>query len=163
MKKIKKVWEENKVLAVLAIILAVCLTVFVVVAMTYFYGSSDSVYGNRLDAIKDTPLSDSLLKDIKEKLSTEESVKNVSFNLKGIVLYINIEFASKTEMNVAKEIAASTLQLFSEEVLNKYDLQYTISCLSDKDFVGYTLMGAKNAGRGDSIIWNNYNLKAESN
>ena len=61
MKKIKKVWEENRVLMVLAIILVICLIIFAGVAITYFYGSSDNVYGNRLDITKEVPLNSKLL------------------------------------------------------------------------------------------------------
>lgn len=41
MKKIKKIWNENRVLMVLAIIIIICLIVIVCVSLTYFYGSSE--------------------------------------------------------------------------------------------------------------------------
>ena len=159
MKRIKKVWQENKVLLVLAIILIICLVIFGAVSMTYFYGTSDSVYGNRLDATKDVPIKDDLLKEIKETLKENEKVSDVTTNLKGIVLYINIKFVEKTKMDDAKNIAESSLDLFSEEELSTYDLEYTIISLSTDDVVGYTLMGAKNAGGSESIVWNNYNIE----
>ena len=48
MNKFKKMWNENRVLMVLAIVLVVCFTIILLVSLTYFYGSSDSESGDRL-------------------------------------------------------------------------------------------------------------------
>ena len=90
MKKIRKVWEENRVLLVLTIILIICLIIFASVAITYFYGSSESVYGNRLDITKKTPLNEKLLKEIKTELEANEKVTTVNTSLKGKILYVII-------------------------------------------------------------------------
>ena len=162
MKKIKKVWEENRVLMVLAIILVICLIVFAAVAITYFYGSSDNVYGNRLDITKEVPLNSKLLDDIKEELELNEVVKKVSVNLKGKIVYINIEYVDATTMDSAKQIAEGILSLFNEDELLVYDIQFTIKTLSTSEVAGYTLMGARNASGSGTVIWNNYNVKESS-
>jgi len=159
MKKIKKILEENKVLFVLGIILIVCLIVVITVSLTYFYGASDNVYGNRLEETKKVPLNDKLLKDIKEELILNESVKEVNTTLKGKIVYINIDFVDAVEMDSAKEIAESTLELFNEDELSVYDVEFTIRSLSTQDFVGYTLMGARNSNGTGTIVWNNYNIE----
>lgn len=161
MKKIRKVWEENRVLLVLTIILIICLIIFASVAITYFYGSSESVYGNRLDITKKTPLNEKLLKEIKTELEANEKVTTVNTSLKGKILYVNIDFVDATKMSDAKKIAEGIIEFFNEDELLVYDIQFTIASLSTKDFVGYTLMGAKNAS-GSGIVWNNYNIKEES-
>lgn len=158
MKKIQKILNENRVLLVLGIILLVCLVVVAVVSLTYFYGTSDTVYGNRLDDIKDMPLNDKLFKDIKNKLNEEESVKKVSTTKKGKIVYINIDFVEETKMEDAKKVAESSLELFNDDELALYDIEFTISSLSTNDFVGYTLMGARNANGFGEVVWNNYNL-----
>lgn len=162
MKKIKKVWEENKVLLVLAIILVICLVVFAAVAITYFYGSSDNVYGNRLDITEEVPLNSKLLKDIKSELESNEIVKEAEATLKGKIVYVNILYVDATKMEDAKKIAESVIELFNEDELLVYDVQFTINTLSTSDFVGYTLMGARNASGSGSIIWNNYNIEESS-
>lgn len=162
MKKIKKVWEENKVLLVLAIILVICIVVVVVVSITYFYGSSESVYGNRLDITEEVPLKEELLSNIEEELTKDESVKSVSTVLKGRIVYININFVDGTKMEDAKKKTSAVLDLFSEEELAVYDINFTINTLSTEKVVGYTLMGARNSGGSGDIIWNNYNLTEES-
>jgi len=158
MKKIKKVWDENRVLLVLGIILIICLIVVTVVSLTYFYGSSDSVYGNRLDEIEKLPLNDKLFDDIKNELKQNEIVKNVNITTKGKIVYINIDFVDATEMEVAKGITEGTIALFNEDELSVYDIEFTIASLSTPDFVGYTLMGARNANGIGEVVWNNYNI-----
>ena len=162
MEKIKKILAENRVLLVLGIILVICLVVFCIVAITYFYGASDNVYGNRLDITKEVPLNSNLLKDIESELKSNESVKEASATLKGKIVYINIEFADATKMDDAKQIAEEVITLFNEDELEVYDIQFTITSLSTADFVGYTLMGARNSSGNGLVVWNNYNIEESS-
>lgn len=162
MKKIKKVWEENRVLLVLAIILVICLVIFGIVAITYFYGSSDNVYGNRLDITEEVPLNEKLLRDIESEVESKESVKEVKATLKGKIVYINIEFVDATKMDDAKTVAEGIITLFNEDELGVYDIQFTITSLSTADFKGYTLMGARNSSGNGTVVWNNYNIEEES-
>ena len=161
MKKVKKIWNENKVLLVLAIILLLCAVIVTVVSITYFYGTSDNVYGNRLDIVKEVPLSSKLLEDVEKELEGNEVVKSVNVNQKGKIVYISIVFNDATDMDIAKKTALSVVELFNEDELNVYDLEFTINSSSTNDFTGYTLMGARNKNGSGSIVWNNYNLKLE--
>ena len=143
MNKIKKFWNENRVLFVLGAILIICVVVLGIVSVTYFYGSSSNAYGNRLDSIKDTPLSDKYLQNIKTEMNSKENVKNTN------------------KMDDAKKTTKEALKLFSEKELSLYDLQFTIK---NKD---YTLMGAHNSNGSsstseeDDIVWNNYTIKED--
>ena len=156
MKKVKKIWEENKVLLVLAVILIVCIVIVVVVAITYFYGSSNNVYGNRLDITEQVPLSNNLLTNIESKLESDKTVTSVSATLKGRIVYIKINFENGTEMSTAKMVAETTIEEFSEEELKVYDIQIIIETNE------YTLMGARNTSGSGSVVWNNYNIETDS-
>jgi len=162
MSKIKRILNENRVLLVLGIILILCLVIVSVVALTYFYGSSDSVYGDRLNVTTNAPLSDKLLKDIKDELENNEKVKSASVDFKEIIVYINITFVDDTKMKDAKSIAEGVIELFNEDELAVYDIQFTINSLSTSEANAYTLMGARNANGNGNIIWNNYNIDKES-
>lgn len=163
MNKIKKIWMENKVLLVLAIILIICVVIFASVAISYFYGSSGSVYGNRLDATKKVPLANSKLEKIKKDIETNEIVKSAKVNLKGKIVYIIINFKDNTKMEDSQKIAENVLESFTEEELKVYDLEFTISSeSSDEKFTSYTLMGAKNSNGSETISWSNYNISEES-
>lgn len=153
MSKIKKFWNENRVLFVLAIILIICVVVVSIVSLTYFYGSSSNAYGNRLDSIKDTPLSDKLFKDIKSEMNAKENVKDTTAKVKGKIVYIDIKFNDGVKMDDAKKDADDVLKLFNKDELALYDIQFTISTKE------YTLMGAHNSNGSGQIIWNNYTIE----
>lgn len=154
----KRIWEENKVLLVLGLILIVCIAVVISVSLSYFYGSSDDVYGSRLDITKKVPLNKKILKDIEKTLKENECVDNIKTNIQGKIVYIKIEYKEKTTMDDAKKIALLVLPLFNEEELEVYDLQFIIKVNGEE---GFTLMGARNSNGIDNIIWNNYNIKKE--
>lgn len=156
MKKLKKFWKENRVLMVLAIILVICLIVMLVVAITYFYGSSDNVYGNRLEVTEKVPLNTKLLDDISQAMQLKENVGEVSVTNKGKIVYINIKFSTATEMEKAKKIAEEAVTMFNEDELEVYDIQFTIASGGNESFKAYTLMGARNSSGSGIVIWNNY-------
>ena len=149
MNKIKKIWTENKILLVLAVILIVCLVIFLGVSIKYFYGSNSNKYGSRLDSIKDTPLSEELFKDIENKLKESESVSKVTTNLQGKVVYITISYNEGTKLDDAKNVAAEVISLFNEDELQLYDLEFTIKSNE------FTLMGARNSNGSGTIVWAN--------
>ena len=155
MGKVKKFWNENRVLFVLGLILIICVVVVSVVSLIYFYGSSSNAYGNRLDRIKDTPLSDKFLKNVKDEMNSKENVQNTTVKVKGKIVYIDLEFSNDTKMEDAKEIAKEVTELFSKKELELYDLQITIKT---KD---YTLMGAHNSNGSGEVIWNNYTIQED--
>lgn len=158
MNKIKKIWRENKVLLVLAIVLIICLVVFSGVAIYYFYGSSDSVYGNRLDITKDVSLNKKTLENVFKELEKNETVKTADAKLKGKIVYINIDYLENTKMEDAKLFAESIISLFSEDELGVYDIQFIISVPKSETNDGFTLMGARNASGSGIVVWNNYNI-----
>lgn len=158
----KKIWQENKVLFVLGIMIIICLIIFSAVAIYYFYGGSDSPYGNRLDVTENNPLSEKLLKDIKEELEKNEIVKSATIDFQNLIVYVSIEFNDGTKMEDAKMIAVSSLELFNKDELSIYDIDYTITSLSTSEVVGYTLKGARNANGSGSLVWGNYNIKESS-
>jgi hypothetical protein len=163
MKRGIKIWEENKILLVLAIILLVCLVVLVGVALKYFYGSSSSVYGNRLDITETVPMTEKTLNNVKSILKEDEKVSNVKASLKGRIVYLSITFVDDTKMDDAKKIAEKALDGFSEEELSVYDIEFVIKSKITKEDdknKSYTLIGARNAN-GKGLVWNNYNLTVE--
>ncbi len=159
MNKIKKIWRENKVLLVLAIILIICFVIFMGVALTYFYGSSNNPYGNRLDITEKVPLSDKLLTDIKTELESDENVDSASVRLQGKIVYISIIFRDEYPMGDAKNVASKALPLFNDDELQVYDIAFTISTKQTENSAGYSLMGARNANGVGAIVWNNYNIE----
>lgn len=160
MKKIKKLWNENRILIILAIILIGCILTIGIVSLVYFYGSSDTPYGNRLSETENVKMDKTRLKSLEDELTSNEKISSASLTLEGKIVYLTINFESNTKLESAKKIAEESVTKFSEEELGVYDIMYTIKAKSSDKFEGYILMGAKNASGSDKIIWSN-NTKEE--
>lgn len=151
MKKIKKLWNENKVLMVLGMILIVCFIAIFIVVMTYFMGSNKSVYGERFDNMK-THIKEKEQQAYVDETEKNEKVEKVRLRVTGKTIYISVEFKSDVKLDDAKKIAEESMKLFSEDIQETYDINVTVK--NEK----YTLMGAKNAV-GNGFYWNNNNVE----
>ena len=153
----KKLWKSNRVVFVLVIILIICFIAICSVALTFFYSKDTNEYGNRLNGIEKHPISSELKSNYKEKLLANESVKSVEFNTKGRIIYVNIKFDENISLDNAKKLVEDNLNLFSEDILSYYDLQFILS--SDN----FTIMASKNVA-SEKISWNNNTpIKEEEN
>lgn len=147
-KKLKKIWRNNKIVIILCIILLICLCTIGYVALTYFFGGSDSAYGSRLDGIEDYAFSSSDLTDIENLIEEDEKVLSASVEVIGKILHITVNFYDEAGLEEAKKIAASSLSFFEEDYLNYYDCNYIVTSES------FTLMAYKNS-TSTSLVWNN--------
>ena len=155
MKKIKSLWQNNRVLFVLVTIVIICFIAMGVVVVTYFIGFNTSVYGDRLDDIENLPLTDEARTAIDNKLKENESVTEVTVHTQGKIIYIRTVFTN-TSLDRAKEIATTTLEVISDEYKQHYDIHYTLVQEDTESVAGFTLMGSKNISNSTStIIWNN--------
>ena len=161
MKKIKKIWQKYKILIVLVLVLICCFIAICSVAFTYFFGGSDSVYGDRLDDQKKHPIKKEFSSELISKLEKDEQIEKVDFKVKGRVVYLTIDFVKDTALEEAETKATTAIQEFSEDLLNYYDIDVIIKCQSSENSDGYTIMGAKNVSSAN-LVWNNNNPRAES-
>lgn len=162
MKKIKKIWNENRVLMVLAIIIIICLIVIVCVSLTYFYGGSESEYGNRLDGIEKVKITDKIKSEVISNLESEDIVDKANLTNKGKMVYITLNFKAGTTLDNAKATADKVITLFDEKMLAFYDFNITISAPASGEIKEYDLMGARNANGSGVIVWNNMTVKDET-
>lgn len=153
MKKLKKIWNENRVLMILGIILLACVIAILCVVLKYFVGSNRSVYGNRFDNMK-TKITEKEQNAYIKSLEDNSSVSKVRFRVNHKTLMISVTFKSDIKLDDAKKITESSLEKLSDKVKETYDINFTIN-------VGETtLMGARNAS-GNGLFWNN-NTPVES-
>ena len=160
MKKLKEFWQKNKVLVVLGGILVICFIAICIVVATYFFGGSDTVYGDRLKDIDKHPITEELKNDYIASLKAEEAVEDISFNSKGRIIYIRLKFVDDYTLVEAESKATASLAKLTENILEYYDLNFTLVSDATENSEGFTIMGAKNTG-SDAIVWNN-NTKVES-
>ena len=154
MKKIKDLWNRNRVLIVLVIIVLTCFCIIGVVMVKYFFGGNTSSYGDRLDDIKDYPFKEEDQNTLINTIKENDIVSDVTVNVKGKIIYIRILFNDKATLDTAKAVANKSIESISADYQNRYDLEYTIVQKSTEAVAGFTLMGAKNINRS-VLIWNN--------
>ncbi len=154
MEKLKKTWENNRVLIVLGVIVLTCIIVMSCVMVKYFFGGSTSSYGDRLDDIADLPYKDEDKETLKEAIKQQEIVSDVDIKAIGKIIYIRILFNEKANIDSAKQVAATSLENIAKEYQEKYDIQFTIVQESAPEIAGFTIMGAKNINR-QNLVWNN--------
>lgn len=154
MNKLKELWGKYKVLIVLGIILIICFIAIVSVTISYFFGGSESVYGDRLKDIDNYPISEEFKTEYVSSMESEELIETVNFSNKGRIIYIEIKFVGDTSLVEAQSKAAASLEKISEELLSYYDINFTLICEETENSEGFTIMGAKNVS-GSGLIWNN--------
>lgn len=154
MKKLKKMWENNRVLIVLAITVVLCFWIMGVVMIRYFFGGNTSSYGDRLDDINSLPFKEEDQETLKNKIQENEGVEKATVKVKGKIIYIRIQVKETTSLDGAKSIANKSLEHIAKEYQEKYDLEYTLVQEATEKTKGFTIMGAKNINR-PTLVWNN--------
>ncbi len=160
MKNFKDFLEKNKVLILLGVILIICIIAIITVTISYFFGGSETVYGDRLDEIEDYPIEENFKKEYISSLEEDTLINSVTFDLKGRIIYVTIDFVGDTSLVEAQSKAAASLDQFTEKILSYYDIMFTLKCEQTENSEGFTITGARNIA-GSGLIWNN-NTPVES-
>lgn len=150
----KKLWNENRVLFLLIVILITCFIAIVCVTLTFFYSKDVGSYGDRLKDIEKYPITEKDKDKYEETLLENEGVTKVTMNIKGRIIYIHTEFSEEVKLEDAKALIANSLEDIGEENLSYYDLEFILK--SDN----FTILGAKNTTI-DYISWNNNRVVEE--
>ncbi len=140
--------KKNK-LTVLAIVL---FTILVIVGAyiynIFFVSGRKEAYGNRLDGIENVVISDDTYNNIKTELKKNESVTDVSTDLKGKIVNIIITVGDDVNKDNAKKIGESVLTHFDKDQLAFYDIQVFVKKdneeLNDFPIIGYKQNGKNN-------------------
>lgn len=154
MNKIKKLWVENRVLFVLFIIVLVCILIMLGVMLKYFFGSSKSSYGDRLNGIKEVEVTDNMKNDFVSQMNEDELIENTTLKTRGRIIYITFTFKDGVSLVEAQSKALASLEKFEEKYLDYYDFNYTLKASATEDSEGFLIMGAKNVN-GSGLVWNN--------
>ena len=151
----KKFYKENRVFAILMLIVAVCIILMVFVMLKYFlFGNNASPYGDRLKDEKKYQIKDELKDEIKTSLESDETIKSANIRVSVRTIYITLEFNPGTSLVEAQGKAVPILEKFSEGQLGYYDIEFTLKSEKTDSAEGFTIMGAKNVN-GTNILWNN--------
>lgn len=153
MEKIKKLWNENRVMFVLGIIVIVCILIMMGVMLKYFFGTSSSSYGDRLESIESIPFTEDAQNQIKENLTSEHLI-SVSVDVRGKVIYVIMKYDHSVSLAEAQSKAVEVYNKVDEKYRKLYDFNATVVQDATEESSGYRLMGAKNVS-SDNFVWNN--------
>ena len=152
----KRILSENKVLLVLAIVIIASLIVIAVSMVLYFYtGNGKDEYGDRLQGIEDVQRPNDINEKVAELYSESTAFNDVIVNVKGKIIYINIDIKENLSLVDAQSLAIKSLDAFSDEEKNFYDIQIIITAkTTEEESDIYPLMGYKNA-KNSQVVWTN--------
>lgn len=153
-RKLKRLYNKNKILFVLITILAVCFIIIVIGLITSFFkGIGTNQYGDRLDGIKAVKINDSDKNKYASSFEEIDSVENATVDIKGRIIYVMVTMDDGIGVKTAKKDVGEKLDIFDEDIIKFYDIQFIISGDDDGKYV---TMGYKNSNR-DEIVWINRN------
>lgn len=154
MKKIKKLWMENRVLFVLFLIVIICAFVILGVLFKYFFGATKSNYGDRLEGISEVEITDTMKNDFLSSVKNNEVISDATIDVRGKIVYIHLNFTEGASLVEAQSKALESLQLFEQNYLDFYDFHFTLKSNATETSEGFLIMGAKNVN-GSGLVWNN--------
>lgn len=142
--------KKHKKLCIVGIILLVLLVLLIVLFKTFSVDYSLDEYGDRLDGIEKVEIKKSVSDKLVSEIKDIESVKKVNYRLKGRLVYIEIMFNEDVSIENAKEIAAKSLEYFTDDQKSFYDFEFILT--NEKETEGYPELGSKHKS-SDNIVW----------
>ena len=152
MKKHKGLIIGLGVLLVLAILAGIGIKKLV------FPDDSKSKYGDRLDGIKEVPIKDETINDMKESFLKNENVISFDYILTGKIVKVTIKVKEETKQEDSKLLGDIILKNLSDDQKKFYDISYYVVCEKENDL--YPIIGYKHR-TNETFSWTIKNIKEE--
>lgn len=137
--------KRNKNIIIALVIFFIAILLCVQLKNMLIPNEGAAVYGNRLDGKIE------LADDIESKVSAKaEGANSVKLRTSGRIINITITVANDVSKDAAKEYAKKTLEAFSTEEKNYYDIQFYI--LKEGEATDFPIMGYK-IQNAETITW----------
>lgn len=152
MERITKWIKRNKGLFIVLLLTLILLIFIIVIFVKLLVGNSKDKYGNRLDGIENIMISKETYDGVKSEVMDTTLVEEVSVRRQGKIVYTTIILKADTGRDKAKEIAANTLDNYSEEELAFYDFSFFLKWEGEE--ADTVITGNKHSNL-ESISWVN--------
>ena len=103
--------KNNKILIALILIAVIMFSTILIIIFSNLSSGNDE-YGNRLDEIAKYPITDEVINNIKNEISSLEKVESINYNLEGRL----INFVIKVE----DDLIVSEAKNYSEKILENF-------------------------------------------
>lgn len=124
-KKVKKILKNKRL--IIFLILLIILIVCMILLKGVFFPGGGSNYGNRLDGIEKISFTKKNRDSVTKFLEENEKVISSKMNIHGKIINVLIDVNTDVTVDEAKNIANSSLEKFSDEVKEFYDIQFIIT------------------------------------
>ena len=155
MNKLKKFYQNNRIYCILMIVSGICLLILLSSVLIYFIGQTrSSVYGHRLDDIKDYPV-ETELKELSNYLDSNSNTISVSTDVRGKILYITMEVNKEMSNEDIQNMCSDSLSKLTDTQKGYYDIQYIVKREGLNPY-----LGSKSAHQ-TIIAWANFSYEEE--
>ena len=117
-----KVIKNNKGIFITLFIIIIFAVAGFFVLKAFF--PSGNEYGNRLKGIEKVSFSDKEITKLEKEIKDRDKIKKVSMNIKGRLINIMITVEEDADIDDMKDHCKEKLELFDEEELSYYDIQF---------------------------------------
>lgn len=146
----KRFFRKNKkiiiIIGIILVILVGLLGVFKLVAPDY----RKSLYGDRLESIKNHKINSEKIDDIKKEIKSLEYVSKINYNLKGKIMNFVVTVNGDNSLDSSKKIGAVILEKLDKNEKDNYDIQ--VFLITDDESDVYPVIGYKHK-TSDELIW----------
>lgn len=142
--------KNNKILITLILIAVIMFSTILIIIFSNLSSGNDE-YGNRLDEIEKYPITDEVINNIKNEISSLEKVKSINYNLEGRLINFVIKVEDDLIVSEAKNYSEKILENFSDDIKSYYDIQILIDSNIDES-ENYPIIGYKHK-TSDSLVW----------
>lgn len=116
--------KRHKSLAIVGSLTLILIIILFIISSRMIFSTGETVYGQRLNGLVkiDSSLTESIINTTKEN----NQVEDITIRRQGKIIYTTIIYKKGTKKDKAKELAAKTLEKYSEEALAYYDFAYFV-------------------------------------
>lgn len=143
--------KNNKAIFIILSIILVFIIIGMVMLKAFF--PSGNEYGNRLKGIDKVKITDKMISNFEDKIKDRDKIKSVSINVKGRLINIIINVEEDANIDDMKDYSKERLEIFDEEELNYYDIQFYLVNENEKK-ENYPIIGYKHK-TSEEIKWSN--------
>lgn len=115
---------------------------------------SGSVYGNRLEGIKEVKIEDKKLTEISSSIKENTIIASASSKIEGKIINYYLEVNTGTKKEDAKKASEIILEKFSKKELEFYDVQVFITEKDKPEGSTYPIIGYKSKTT-EKFVWTN--------
>ena len=134
----KKYIKEHKIVVVALAFLLIVIVLAFIAKQVFFSGTSNALYGTRLDGIKEVKIR----KSEKEALSSKiEEVKKCECEVQGKIVNVIITVNDDVGIDTAKALADKVMEVFDTDQKSFYDFQVFIK--KDMEAGDFPIIGYK--------------------